>query len=118
MSARPSLHHLFMLVSDLDRSKRFYCELLGLEVLVDEGRYVRIGGGEGFHIGMEAGDPNRLGGRGIEISIQVDDVDAVYEVLISGGVEFTAQPEDMPWGARHAFLRDPDGYELSLFTPQ
>ncbi len=111
----PALTHLFVLVSDLARSKAFY-ESIGLEVLLDEGGYVRLGGGGGFHIGMEEGLPDRVGGRGIAIEIRVDDVDALYERLSGSGVPFRSAPEDMLWGARHAFLPDPDGYPVSIYS--
>jgi catechol 2,3-dioxygenase-like lactoylglutathione lyase family enzyme len=116
-SPRPSIDHAFVLVSDVARSRAFY-ESLGLEVVLDEGEYLRFGGSGDFTIGMEQGDPARIGGGGIEIDLLVGDVDERYRELSSAGVRFSRGPVAMPWGARHAFLEDPDGYPLSIFTPE
>jgi uncharacterized glyoxalase superfamily protein PhnB len=48
--------------------------------------------------------------------IQVDDVDRRYRELVAGGVRFSGPPEDQEWGARHAWLIDPDGYRLSIYS--
>lgn len=109
--------HLFVLVSDIERTITFYSELLGFEVLLREDGYVRIGSADGFHIGVERGEPGQVGGTGIEIQIRVDDVDWTYEKMRAAGVPFRGPPEDKPWGARHAFFTDPDGYPLSIYSP-
>ena len=111
------LSHLFLFVSDLARSRRFYTETLDLKVLLEEAGYVRVGVPDGIHIGMEVGKPWQIGARGIEINLQVDDVDAWVKRLQDLGVRLDQGPADMPWGARHAFFQDPDGYRLSIFTP-
>ena len=111
------LSHLFLFVSDLARSRRFYTELLGLQVLLEENGYLRVGVPDGVHIGMEVGKPWQIGARGLEINLEVDDVDAWAARLREHGVPLEMPPSDMPWGARHAFFQDPDGYRLSVFTP-
>jgi catechol 2,3-dioxygenase-like lactoylglutathione lyase family enzyme len=112
-----SLDHLYVVVTDLERSVRFYGESLGLRVERWGDGYARIQGDEGFFIGMEERPPQEVGGRGIEIAVRVDDVDRRYQELTAAGVRFTARPADQEWGARHAWLRDPDGYPLSIFSP-
>lgn len=117
MDSRARLSHLFIVVTDLARTREFYVGALGLEVLVDAPGYLRVGGREGFHLGIEEGEPARVGATGIEIVVEVDDVDSRYRELAAAGVTFDGPPEDQPWGARHAWLSDPDGYRLSIFTP-
>ena len=117
MGSRARLSHLFIVVTDLARTREFYVGSLGLEVLVDEPGYLRVGRRGGFHLGIEEGEPARVGATGIEIVVEVDDVDSRYRELIAAGVTFDGPPEDQPWGARHAWLNDPDGYRLSIFTP-
>ncbi|HSL26310.1 MAG TPA: VOC family protein [Acidimicrobiia bacterium] len=108
------LSHLFMPVGDLAAARAFWTEAIGLEVLMEYPGYVRVGGGGGFHIGMEQGDPGP--GTRTEISVYVDDVDAVHRRLLDRGVEVEGPPQDQPWGARHCWLRDPDGRRMSIFT--
>jgi catechol 2,3-dioxygenase-like lactoylglutathione lyase family enzyme len=109
-----SLSHLFVPVRSLDDARRLYVDLLGLEVLVDEGGYVRIGGNGGFHMGVEA-EPSRAV-KQADLVVRVDDVDAMVARLRAAGDEVT-DPEDQPWGARHAWLHDGDGRPISIFTP-
>jgi catechol 2,3-dioxygenase-like lactoylglutathione lyase family enzyme len=109
--------HLFVLVSDVERARRFYVEDLGFDVLVDTPGYLRVGDREGFFLGIEEGRRTDVASDGIEIVIEVDDVDRRYEQLTARGVVFAGPPEDQEWGARHAWLRDPDGHRLSIYTP-
>lgn len=111
------LSHLFLHVTDLARARAFYVDALGLELLIDDHGHVRVGGSDGFAMGMEAMPPEEVGAVGIEIIVRVDDVDASYIRMLQAGVGFDSAPTDMEWGARHAWLRDPDGYRLSIYTP-
>jgi catechol 2,3-dioxygenase len=116
VSTSTRLSHLFVHVTDLRASRAFYVDRLGLDILLEEPGYLRVGGPEGFHIGMEE-VPDHVGSEGIEIVVRVPDVDEAYERLRSLDVPFETPPQDMPWGARHAWLRDPSGYRLSIFSP-
>ena len=116
MAGGTRLSHLFVLVSDLERARRFYIDELGLDLLVETPGYIRVGGGGRFHLGIEAGRPENVSAPGIEIVIQVDDVDRRYRELVAGGVRFSGPPEDQERGARHAWLIDPDGYRLSIYS--
>lgn len=52
------------------------------------------------------------------IVIGVEDVDKTYEEFQAKGINFVAQPVDMPaWGMRCAYLRDPEGNLIELFSP-
>lgn len=113
--AKPRLTHLFMRVLDLDRTRTFYVDMLGLDLLAEYPGYLRVGD-ERFHVGIEEGVSEEIGAPGIELTIQVDDVDAAFARLRDQGVDVTSEPADMSWGARHAWLRDPDGYTLSIYS--
>jgi catechol 2,3-dioxygenase-like lactoylglutathione lyase family enzyme len=106
------LTHLFMVASDLDAEVRLLVDVVGLELLVREDHYVRVGGNGGFHIGMEQGRPTV--GDDVEITIEVDDVDAAYQRLVQAGVEVEGPPQEQDWGARHVWFRDVDGRRMSL----
>ena len=53
-------------------------------------------------------------GRGAVLDFMLDNVDEVYETLVTRGVEFEHPPTDFPWGLRHAKFKDPAGYTLTL----
>jgi len=49
-------------------------------------------------------------GARAQFTIDVDDVDAMCEVLKQRGVELLNGPMDRPWGIRTASFRDPAGH--------
>jgi catechol 2,3-dioxygenase-like lactoylglutathione lyase family enzyme len=106
--------HIFVLVSDLDGQRHLFIDILGLSVLAEHPGYLRVGGGGGFDIGMEEGIPGPP--NAMEVTIRVDDVDEMYERLVTAGVEVDAPPEDQEWGARHAWFRDGDGRRMSIYS--
>jgi uncharacterized glyoxalase superfamily protein PhnB len=46
-----------------------------------------------------------------------DEVDAVYDRLVSAGYEGRQPPYDAFWGARYAIVADPDGRDVGLMSP-
>jgi catechol 2,3-dioxygenase-like lactoylglutathione lyase family enzyme len=101
-------------VVDVERSTRFYGELLHLEVLVDHGWYAELGSAgeirlalvEASHetVPIEAGDRP----RGLLVSFDVDDADAVASVAHELGCRFVLEPV-RELGQRHFMVADPDG---------
>jgi lactoylglutathione lyase len=53
-------------------------------------------------------------GRFVGISLQVDDIDVIYQELTGKGVEFEGPPAKQPWGGVLAHFKDPDGNTLTL----
>ena len=61
--------------------------------------------------GLEVGP-----GPVFEMFVYVDDADATWSELESSGATVIAAPEDMPWGERVGFVRDPDGNPVAIAT--
>jgi len=53
---------------------------------------------------------DRESGARLQLTIQVDDVDAMCAELNRRGVELLNGPMDRPWGIRTATFRDPGGH--------
>ena len=49
-------------------------------------------------------------GHRFRFSVEVDDVDEVYQELRGKGVELVVEPMDRWWGIRTASFRDPAGH--------
>jgi catechol 2,3-dioxygenase-like lactoylglutathione lyase family enzyme len=107
-----SLSHLFLPVRSVDEARRLYVELLGLELLGDDGGSVRIGGHGGFHLDVAEEPSGAI--KQADIVVHVDDVDATVDRLRAAGFEVT-DPQDQQWGARHAWFHDADGRPISIF---
>lgn len=119
-----------LFVQDVERSVRFYSSTLGLEppTTWSPDGYVSISAGA-VKIGVQHlaslpaehhFSPSRLAGSrgvGLEIVVEVDDVDlayanaAPYAERCGGKVE---PLDDQPWGLRDFRLIDPDGYYVRV----
>jgi len=121
--------NLFPMLScaDLDRSLAFYRDFLGgLETYrFPEGgdpAFVALRIGDSSEIGLGAltdqplhGRPQRpASGHRIELCVYVEDVDQTFAGTAHNGFETIAEPTDMPWGERVAWIADPDGNLVML----
>ena len=106
--------HLNLPVSDLDRSRRWWVEQLGLKVEfeVPDTRTVALNDGEGFAIFLQERPP--VATNCIALWFQVDDVDTTHAAWTARGVVFHHGPQKNFWGYG-AELADPDGYLIRLW---
>jgi catechol 2,3-dioxygenase-like lactoylglutathione lyase family enzyme len=102
--------------SDVARSIDYY-RRLGLVLIVESlPHYARFECPEGdatFSIEKKNHDSSRTG---IVVYFECEDVDATVAALKQRGVGIEAEPKDQSWLWREAYLRDPDGNALCLFT--
>jgi catechol 2,3-dioxygenase-like lactoylglutathione lyase family enzyme len=101
---------------DLDRSRRFYREVLGLAVHRefgppdDPGVVFFLGPGFLEVSGHTAGPA----GRSVMISIQVQGARAEHARLAAAGVPVVRAPATEPWGLTEMWIEDPDGIRIVL----
>jgi len=50
------------------------------------------------------------------VSIEVDDVDAAYEIAVAAGVEIVHPLSDEAWGVRRFFFADPSGNVINVLS--
>jgi predicted enzyme related to lactoylglutathione lyase len=111
LSSRILLHP-----GDLDRSRGFYRDLLGLAVYRefgppdDPGLVFFLGQGLLEVSGHAAGPP----GHSVMIWIQVRDVHAEHARLAAAGVPVVREPVAEPWGLTEMQIEDPDGVRIIL----
>jgi catechol 2,3-dioxygenase-like lactoylglutathione lyase family enzyme len=119
---RPAItfNHAMIYTADLARALRFYEDALGFEV-VDSyaGVYARLKSPGGtttiaLHV-LDEGQRMSAATEGLRLYFEVEELDALCEALQRDGVVLDQVPETMPWGWRHAYLRDPDGHQISLY---
>lgn len=114
-------------VADVERSARFYAEILGFEPTFqwrNDGcvEYAYLGlGATGIGLarrdastGLNEMPAGQAAAPGCEICLLVDDVDAASDHLRDHGVQELMPARDMPWGERMAYFADPDGYLLHI----
>jgi len=120
-----------LICSDIDRSLRFYTEILGFAVLYSrpEERFAYLNR-EGAHIMIEqsigrrflAGELEYPYGRGINLQIEVSAVEPLYAKVQQFGAPISLLLEDTWYrrdrsllGNRQFIVQDPDGYLLRFF---
>ena len=112
---------LELLVRELGPSIEFYVRVLGFEQEAERpGGYTPLARGSARialnrHSDLDASDPIRLGahdkaGRGVELVLEVDDVEALHRHVVAPQWPRTAELERQPWGLTDFRLTDPDGY--------
>ncbi len=122
-----SIHHAAIICSDYDRSKRFYTEVLGLEVIAEHFRSERdsykldlaLPDGSQLELFSFPESPSRLSypeARGLRhLAFAVDDVARCKAELEAKGVLVESIREDEFTKKRFVFLADPDGLPLELY---
>ena len=101
---------------DPGASRAFYVDVLGLEVAMDLGWIVTFAapGNATAQISVmrrDASAPVQA-----DVSIEVDDVDAVHATAERLGYEVVYPLTDEPWGVRRFFVRDPNGKVLNVLS--
>jgi catechol 2,3-dioxygenase-like lactoylglutathione lyase family enzyme len=122
-ASAPAFNHAMIYSKDVSTALRFYAEKLGFKLLEDfqhDGRsvYARLKSPRGSTtIALHAVAPgDELHTGGIRLYFEVPDLERYCERLESAGVQFSQKPKQMPWGWKHAYLDDPDGHEVSLYS--
>lgn len=117
---------LLLVVSDVERSRDWYRDVLGADVHREYGGSSAVLRFAGTWLLLVTGggptpdkptvafaapdDPDRVDH---ELTLRVPDCRAAYDVLRSRGAEFLTPPRDNGYEVR-AFFRDPDGHLLEI----
>lgn len=109
------LDHLAVPVTDVDRSRRWYVETLGLtvEFEVPDRQTVALQVSDDFTIFLQQAR-EAVRPSGCALYFQVADVQATFAEWSARGVEFSHAPRKSYWGYG-AEPRDPDGYLVRLW---
>ncbi|MDD6194549.1 MAG: VOC family protein [Lachnospiraceae bacterium] len=114
-----NLKNILIVVSDMDRSKRFYHDLFGLQVMRDFGDNVMLTQGLVLQerksweelIGAES-----VSGNGVELFFEEPDWDSFMDYVdkYPEKIEFIGEVRENPWGRRAVMLKDPDGHIIEV----
>ncbi len=120
MSELCGIHHTSVLVTDLDRSLDFYCNVLGLEVdssrpdIGYPGAWLQVGVQQIHLLQLPNMDPveDRPAhvGRDRHTAFSVTNLQVIEDGLLTAGIAFTRSRS----GRRALFCRDPDGNGIEL----
>ena len=114
------INAITLFVEDLPATKQFYLDVFELPVFFeDDVSAVFSFGGTLVNLLQASEAPELIepasvapaaAGSRLQLTINVDDVDAVCDELRRRGVELLNGPMERPWGVRTAAFRDPAGH--------
>ena len=112
-----------IITEKLAETKAFYTEILGFGVTFENDFYLLM------HTPNHSAEisfllPNHpsqqplfqsaFNGQGVYLTIEVDDVDLIYNQLKSKGIAIKIELRDEPWGDRHFAIQDPNGIGIDI----
>jgi len=102
---------------DMAASRGFYEGFLGLDVAMDLGWILTFASPTNptaqLNLYGAAAPPESLQPQ---MSIEVDDIDAVHADAVGRGIEIVYPLTDEPWGVRRFFVRDPNGVIVNVLS--
>lgn len=107
-------------VSDLQKSKKFYQDVLSQEIEIDLGENISFKGGFAIHDRehfkgiINKNIDNTDVQNGIELYFESDDLDSIQNKLESLNSIFVHKIREQPWGQRVMRFYDPDGYLIEI----
>jgi glyoxylase I family protein len=121
-----NIHHIAVICSDYQKSKHFYTEIIGLEILRETYRAER----DSYKLDLELNGiqielfsflnppvrPSYPEARGLRhLAFAVEDIDSFVRYLESHHIQCEPVRTDELTGKRFTFFTDPDGLPLELY---
>lgn len=97
-------------------AKRFYHDVLGLDVLMNQGWIATYGSRQQMSVQISFMSEGGSGTPTPDLSIEVDDVDEAVKRMDAAGIAIEYGPIDEPWGVRRFFVRDPFGKLVNVLA--
>jgi catechol 2,3-dioxygenase-like lactoylglutathione lyase family enzyme len=117
-----------IITDKIEQTKQFYRDILGFGVSFENEFYLLMHtpGKEAEISFLQPNHPSQqplfqspFTGSGVYLTIEVEDVDQLYEIIQRKGAEIVIDIRDEPWGDRHFAIRDPNGVGIDIvrYTP-
>lgn len=112
-----------IITEKLQETKKFYQENLGFGISFENEFYLLMHTPNGQaqlsfllpdHPSQQPLFHPKFSGQGMYLTIEVDDVDALYTDLKAKGVDIKIDIRNEPWGDRHFAIQDPNGIGIDL----
>jgi catechol 2,3-dioxygenase-like lactoylglutathione lyase family enzyme len=102
--------------ADVGRAQAFYGDLLGLRLVMDHGWILTFASEGSMAPQISVATEGGSGTPVPDLSIEVDDVDAVHRRAIELGLTIEYGIADEPWGVRRFYVRDPFGRLVNILA--
>jgi catechol 2,3-dioxygenase-like lactoylglutathione lyase family enzyme len=99
-------------------ARHFYHDLLGLDLLMDQGWIATYGSSETMRAQISFAVQGGSDTPTPDLSIEVDDLDEALARMRGAGIAIEYGPADEPWGVRRFYVRDPFGKLVNILAHQ
>jgi catechol 2,3-dioxygenase-like lactoylglutathione lyase family enzyme len=99
----------------LEESRGFYGPL-GLVEVMNQGGVMTLASPDNPTAQITLMGPDATAAVQPDLSIEVDDVDAVHKAVVAQGAEILHSLRDESWGVRRFFVRDPNGRVVNVVS--
>ncbi|MDW9378672.1 VOC family protein [Chryseobacterium sp. JV558] len=103
---------------DLSQADLFYQEILELNVLMDHGWIKTLGNNEEAKVQISFAEQGGNDTEVPDLSIEVDNVDEIYDKMKNAGFEITYELTNEEWGVRRFFVKDPFQKLINILSHQ
>ncbi len=103
-------------VDDVRAAQEFYARLLALDPVMDHGWLVTLASDGRPRPQLSVASEGGSGTQVPDLSIEVDDLDAVLARARAQRLEIVYGPANEPWGVRRFYVRDPFGKVLNILS--
>ncbi len=114
-----------IVTDNLSATKTFYCNVLGFGVTFENEFYLLMHTPDKkheisfllpYHPSQQEVFHKPFNGQGVYLTIEVEQVDTLYESIKNKGVDIQIDIRDEPWGDRHFAIGDPNGINIDIVT--
>jgi len=114
-----------VITEKLQETKKFYTDVLDFEVSFENEFYLllhtsnqsaEISFLQPNHPSQQPIFQSEFSGKGVYLTIEVENVDEVYKQIKEKGVQMEIEIRDEPWGDRHFAIKDPNGIGIDIVT--
>lgn len=123
-----SYHSTVLFVNNVEKSKKFYTEVMGEEIELDLGLNIGFKSGLAIWDGnygrkvifedsgseLKSKDENFSSKKMLEVYYETDDMEKTYEILKNSGTEFVHSIKEQPWCQLTVRILDPDGHMIEV----
>jgi catechol 2,3-dioxygenase-like lactoylglutathione lyase family enzyme len=99
----------------MEESRDFY-RLLGFEEVMNQGWIITLASPSNPTAQVTFMSRDKTAPVVPDMSVEVDDVDAVYAVMRESGAEIVHPLQDEEWGVRRFFVRDPNARVVNVLS--
>lgn len=114
-----------IVTAKLEETKQFYTENLGFGITFENEFYLlmhtpnkqdEISFLLPNHPSQQPVFHSAFDGQGLYLTIEVDDVDSLYDTIKSKDIDIEVPLRNEPWGDRHFVIVDPNGVGIDFVT--